>query len=94
MVWAVFAPGQVQKGALSGTYSGATADAAVGLGLGQGAGDGVTERGVEGVEALRTVEVYRALASGAPLMNQLLPLSATSSTSSSGRGGRRFTRRE
>jgi len=34
MVWAVFAPGQVQKGALAGTYSGATADAAVGLGLG------------------------------------------------------------
>jgi hypothetical protein len=34
MVWAVFAPGQVQKGALNGTYSGATADVAVGLGLG------------------------------------------------------------
>ncbi|WP_284736046.1 DUF992 domain-containing protein [Dongia deserti] len=34
MVWAVFAPGQVQKGALAGTYSGATADAAVGVGLG------------------------------------------------------------
>ena len=34
MVWAVFAPGQVQKGALAGTYSGATADVAVGLGLG------------------------------------------------------------
>src|SRR5215510_3765878 len=34
MVWAVFAPGQVQPGALAGTYSGATADAAVGLGLG------------------------------------------------------------
>ena len=34
MVWAVFAPGQVQKGALAGTYSGATADVAAGLGLG------------------------------------------------------------
>ena len=34
MVWAVFAPGQVQNGALAGTYSGATADVAVGLGLG------------------------------------------------------------
>jgi hypothetical protein len=34
MVWAVFAPGQVQKGALAGTYSGASADVAVGLGLG------------------------------------------------------------
>ena len=34
MVWAVFAPGQVAKGALAGTYAGATADVAVGLGLG------------------------------------------------------------
>lgn len=34
MVWAVFAPGQVAKGALAGTYSGATADVAAGLGLG------------------------------------------------------------
>ena len=34
MVWAVFAPGQVAKGALAGKYAGATADAAVGLGLG------------------------------------------------------------
>jgi Protein of unknown function (DUF992) len=34
MVWAVFAPGQVQKGALAGKYGGATADVAAGLGLG------------------------------------------------------------
>ena len=34
MVWAVFAPGQVAKGALAGKYAGVTADAAVGLGLG------------------------------------------------------------
>lgn len=34
MVWAVFAPGQVAKGALAGNYAGATAEAAVGLGLG------------------------------------------------------------
>ena len=34
MVWAVFAPGQVQKGALAGKYAGATAYVAVGLGLG------------------------------------------------------------
>lgn len=34
MVWAVFAPGQVKKGALAGTYAGATADVAAGLGLG------------------------------------------------------------
>ena len=34
MVWAVFAPGQVKKGALAGKYAGATADVAAGLGLG------------------------------------------------------------
>ena len=34
MVWAVFAPGQVKKGALAGKYGGATADVAAGLGLG------------------------------------------------------------
>ena len=34
MVWAVFAPGQVAKGALAGKYAGVTADVAAGLGLG------------------------------------------------------------
>jgi hypothetical protein len=34
MVWAVFAPGQVQPGALAGTYAGAQASAAVGVGAG------------------------------------------------------------
>ncbi|MGH6891316.1 MAG: DUF992 domain-containing protein [Dongiaceae bacterium] len=34
MIWLVFAPGQVKKGALAGEYVGATADVAVGLGLG------------------------------------------------------------
>jgi hypothetical protein len=34
MIWLVFAPGQVKKGALAGEYAGATADVAVGLGLG------------------------------------------------------------
>ncbi len=34
MIWLVFAPGQVKKGALAGNYAGATASAAVGLGLG------------------------------------------------------------
>jgi hypothetical protein len=34
MSWAVFAPGQVGKGALAGTYAGATADAAFAVGLG------------------------------------------------------------
>ena len=32
MIWLVFAPGQVKKGALSGTYMGASAAAAAGLG--------------------------------------------------------------
>ena len=34
MSWAVFAPGNVGKGALAGTYAGATADAAFAVGLG------------------------------------------------------------
>ncbi|WP_421694267.1 DUF992 domain-containing protein [Aestuariivirga sp.] len=34
MSWAVFAPGQVGKGALAGTYAGATADASFAVGLG------------------------------------------------------------
>jgi len=34
MSWAVFAPGQVGKGALAGIYAGATADAAFAVGLG------------------------------------------------------------
>ena len=34
MSWAVFAPGKVNKGALAGTYAGATADAAFAVGLG------------------------------------------------------------
>jgi len=34
MSWAVFAPGQVGKGALAGTYAGATAEASFAVGLG------------------------------------------------------------
>ncbi len=34
MIWGVFAPGQVDKGALAGTYAGATAAVTAGLGLG------------------------------------------------------------
>lgn len=34
MSWAVFAPGQVGRGALAGTYAGATADASFAVGLG------------------------------------------------------------
>ena len=34
MIWAVFAPGNVAKGALAGSYGGATAAVTAGLGLG------------------------------------------------------------
>jgi uncharacterized protein DUF992 len=34
IAWAVFAPGKVNRGALEGSYSGASAEASVGLGLG------------------------------------------------------------
>lgn len=34
MVWAVFAPGRVKRGALAGTYGGASAQATIGVGLG------------------------------------------------------------
>ena len=34
MAWAVFAPGQVNRGALAGTYVGASAEASVAVGLG------------------------------------------------------------
>jgi len=34
MVWLVFAPGSVARGALAGDYGGATASATVGLGVG------------------------------------------------------------
>jgi hypothetical protein len=34
MTWAVFAPGRVKRGALAGSYGGASAEATVGVGLG------------------------------------------------------------
>jgi hypothetical protein len=34
MTWAVFAPGKVKRGALAGTYGGASAEATIGVGLG------------------------------------------------------------
>ena len=59
MIWLVFAPGQVKKGALTGTYVGATAEAAVGLGLGAnvlvgGSNDQIALQpaSVEGVQGL------------------------------------------
>jgi hypothetical protein len=59
MIWLVFAPGNVKKGALAGEYMGATADAAVGLGLGAnvllgGSNDQIALQpaSVEGVQGL------------------------------------------
>ena len=34
LAWAVFAPGKIKKGALKGSYRGASAEATVGIGLG------------------------------------------------------------
>jgi hypothetical protein len=34
MIWAVFAPGNIDKGAMAGSYGGATASVTAGLGLG------------------------------------------------------------
>lgn len=34
MTWAVFAPGKTKRGALAGTYGGASAEATIGVGLG------------------------------------------------------------
>lgn len=34
MTWAVFAPGKVKRGALAGSYGGASAEATIGVGLG------------------------------------------------------------
>jgi len=59
MIWLVFAPGNVKKGALAGNYAGATADVAVGLGLGAnvlvgGSNDQIALQpaSVEGVQGL------------------------------------------
>ena len=59
MIWLVFAPGQVKKGALAGEYVGVSAAAAVGLGLGAnvllgGSNDQIALQpaSVEGVQGL------------------------------------------
>jgi hypothetical protein len=59
MIWLVFAPGNVKRGALAGDYAGATASAAVGLGLGAnvlvgGSNDQIALQpaSVEGVQGL------------------------------------------
>ena len=59
MIWLVFAPGNVKKGALAGEYVGVSADAAVGIGLGAnvllgGSNDQIALQpaSVEGVQGL------------------------------------------
>jgi hypothetical protein len=59
MIWLVFAPGQVKKGALAGDYAGVQGSAAVGLGLGAnvlvgGSSDQIALQpaSVEGVQGL------------------------------------------
>jgi len=68
MVWAVFAPGQVKKGALAGEYVGATASAAAGLGLGAnvligGSNDQIALQpaSIEGVQGLNVAAGFGQL---------------------------------
>lgn len=68
MVWVVFAPGQVKKGALAGEYVGATADVAVGLGLGAnvllgGSNDQIALQpaSIEGVQGLNVAAGFGQL---------------------------------
>jgi hypothetical protein len=68
MVWVVFAPGQVKKGALAGEYVGATADAAVGVGLGAnvlvgGSNDQIALQpaSIEGVQGLNVAAGFEQL---------------------------------
>ena len=56
MSWAVFAPGQLGKGALAGTYAGATAEASIAVGLGAN----VLVGGSQSTVALQPVSVEGA----------------------------------
>jgi uncharacterized protein DUF992 len=46
LAWAVFAPGKTKKGALDGSYTGASAEATVGVGLGANVLVGGFEKGI------------------------------------------------
>ena len=46
LAWAVFAPGKTNKGALKGSYSGASAEATIGVGLGANVLVGGFEKGI------------------------------------------------
>ena len=68
MVWAVFAPGQVKKGALAGKYVGVSGQASVGLGLGAnvllgGSNDQVALQpaSIEGVQGLNVAAGFGEL---------------------------------
>lgn len=68
MVWLVFAPGQVKKGALAGEYVGVSGEAAVGLGLGAnvllgGSNDQIALQpaSIEGVQGLNVAAGFGQL---------------------------------
>ena len=68
MVWAVFAPGQVKKGALAGKYVGVSGQASVGLGLGAnvllgGSNDQIALQpaSIEGVQGLNVAAGFGEL---------------------------------
>ena len=68
MIWLVFAPGQVQKGALAGNYAGVQGSAAVGLGLGAnvlvgGSNDQIALQpaSVEGVQGLNVAAGFGSI---------------------------------
>lgn len=46
LAWAVFAPGQLKRGALKGSYTGVSAEATVGIGLGANVLIGGFQRGI------------------------------------------------
>jgi hypothetical protein len=68
MIWAVFAPGQVKKGALAGEYVGVSGQASVGLGLGAnvllgGSNDQIALQpaSIEGVQGLNVAAGFGEL---------------------------------
>jgi len=68
MIWLVFAPGQVKKGALAGDYAGVQGSAAVGLGLGAnvlvgGSNDQIALQpaSVEGVQGLNVAAGFGSI---------------------------------
>jgi hypothetical protein len=67
LVWAVFAPGKIKRGALKGSYTGANAEATVGIGLGANVLVGGFKRGINlqpiSIQAQRGLNVAAGIAS-------------------------------